>query len=302
MDDETEHFQLADAVDAAILMHRDAHFGGSFPVMIDYYKQEGKGVSPEFALKRVERLAAIEQQTGQNLAATYLTGPDAEKVAQAKEAYKILRSLYESKSPGRIPLLIADLILTEEFEPENEIAAVVKEKGLAVQALVDLLRADNFYDPLFPGYGFAPSLAAQCLARIGDKRAIIALFEMIGGNDAFDEEIAIKGLALIGLPAKEFLLKVLQGRPINVDNERAAIALIAFKEDEVVAKAALAMTQDPIVRQDIPLMTYLILCCEGLTSKEDIAALKALAQDPKLPKMLRRDIDSVLQQLIRPLA
>ena len=72
-------------------------------------------------------------------------------------------------------------------------------------ALIDLLRNEDFYDPLFPGYGEAPVLAAKCLGLIGDKRAIISLFEAIGEGDFFNEDIILDALHVIGNPARDFL-------------------------------------------------------------------------------------------------
>lgn len=291
--DEFEDYPLANSLDNAILMHRDAHFGGKFDVMLDYYEKNGKGAQEEFDFGRIGELALMEKRTQQNLAALMLTGPEAEKVARAKEAYKNLRDLYNQKNPkNKIPLLIADLILSEEEEPENEIQALINEKNSLIP-LIELLRSEEFHDPLFPGYGQAPILAAKCLSKIGDKRAIIALFEAIGTESFFDEDIILQGLKTIGNPAKEFLLKVVHGKPLNEDNEKAAIALINFKEDPEVAEACLKMLEQPEVRKHIPLATYLILVCEGLTDSQLQSKFLALAQDSCTPKALQQDFSSV---------
>ncbi|KIC75671.1 hypothetical protein DB42_EU00170 [Neochlamydia sp. EPS4] len=289
-----EGLPLANALDHAILMHREVHFGGKFDVMLDYYLNEGKGVNPEFELESIHTLAKIEKQMKTDLAPLMLAGTEAEKIAEAKTAYKKLRSLYEKPKPTmKNMLLVADLILSEDLEAAQEIEAIVQEKGAIVPALIELLKAEEFYDPLFPGYGLAPSLAAKCLGMIGDKRAIIALFESLSQGDFFEEDIVLAALRAIGKPAKEFLLKVVHGRPINEDNERAAIALIAFKEEEDAAKACLEMLKDSQVRKDIPLATYLILACEGLKSLEDRTAFQLLAQESGMSKMLMQDIHAV---------
>ena len=62
LDSSFEHFPLVDALDHEILMHRDAHFGGLFSVMIDYYQTEGKGVQPQFSLQRIEKLQQLEKE------------------------------------------------------------------------------------------------------------------------------------------------------------------------------------------------------------------------------------------------
>ncbi len=175
-----ETYDLADAEDVEILMHRDAHFGGSFPLMFDYYARDGKGVNQEFSLDRMERLHQAETASGQDLASMVLSGADAEKVAQVRRVYHGLRKIYElDDSENPHPKLLADLILSEEEQPNDEIEAIVEQGSAIVPTLIQLLQAREFYDPLFPGYGFAPALAAQCLGRIKDYRAVAPLFEAI---------------------------------------------------------------------------------------------------------------------------
>lgn len=294
--DDEEEFALTDSIDTQILMHRDAHFGGKFEFMLDYYNKGGKGIHPEFRLERICELAETEHKMGQNLSPLMLTGADAEKVAAARAAYKSLRDLYETKSvKALLPQLIADLILAEEEEPESEIAAIVAQKSPAVPFLIDLLRSPEFADPLFPGYGLAPALAVKCLGAIGDKRALISLFEAIGEGDFFNEDLILDSLKSIGEPAKEFLLKVLHGRPLNYDNERAAIALERFKEDPAVGKACLEMLFQPDVNKDILLSTYLALNCEALADAEDRRRYIALAQDDSTSKSVKIDMQTIIK-------
>lgn len=294
--EEDEEFAMADSLDIQILMHRDAHFGGKFEFMLDYYDAGGKGIQPDFEIDRIRQLAETERSMGQNLSALMLSGADAEKVADSRAAYKSLRDLYETKNVKTIlPQLVADLILAEEEEPENEIAAIAAHKSAAVPLLIDLLRSPEFSNPLFPGYGYAPTLAIQCLGRIGDKRSLISLFEAIGEGDFFNEDLILDALKSIGEPAKEFLLKVLQGRPLNYDNERAAIALERFKEDPSVGKKCLGMLVQPEVLKDVPLATYLALNCEGLIDPEDRARFTSLANDPAVPKSIQIDVRAIVK-------
>lgn len=293
-DNDPENFPMTYSVDNAILMHRDAHFGGDFAVMLNYYEKGGKGVSKEFEIERIKDLVEIEKQSHGNLAALYLTGAEAERVSKAKQAYVALRELYEIPNPkSKLPLLIADLIFSEEVDAPEEVAAIVAQKGSIVQLLIDLLRNEDFYDPLFPGYGQAPALAARCLGIIGDKRAIISLFESIGEGDFFNEDIILDSLKIIGEPAKEFLLKVLHGRPLNQDNEKAAIALIEFKNDPGVSEACLKMLQEIDIAKNNLLATYLILACEGLPDRAHRKEFLSLAEDPSLPKTICQDIKTV---------
>lgn len=292
---EDEAYPLFDALDAAILMHRDAHFGGKFDFMIDYYKREGKGVQEDFNLERILFLSDAERQLGQNLAAVLLSGADAERVAQSRDIYKKLRALYENKNPKqKIPTLIANLILSEEDE-EEAIQAIVDLGSTVVPELIELLRSEDFHDSIFPGYGLAPGLAVRTLGQIGDKRAIIALFEEIGKEDFFGDEFILKALKAIGEPAKAFLMRVLAKQPLNEDNERAAMSLIAFKDDPGVAEEALKMLQDPIVKRDTVLSTYLILIAEGLTDPLQRELFKSLAKNPDTPKDLLLDIQAILK-------
>lgn len=286
---------IADTTDVAILMHRDAHFSGNFQMMLDYYAKCGIGALEEIPLAQIETLAEMERKTGQNLAAIVLEGADAEKVARAKEIYKTLRDLYESKKPeARIPILIADLILSEEEVPENEIQAIVAEGEAAVPSLIELIKSDELHDPLFPGYGRAPELAAQCLGRIGDQRAIATLFESVHENEFFEEDTSLQALKRIGAPAKEFLLNVLKSKPINIDNERAAIALIEFEEDPEIARNCFALLQDPNVLSHIPFATYLVLACSGLKGTPFEKKFREMAENPQISSMLRQDMKAII--------
>lgn len=284
--------------DVEIIMHREAHFGGNFDVMIDYYAKEGKGCSPSIEPERIKQLAELEKTSGENLAATLLTGADAEKIQKVRDLYKNLREVYDRPEDGNpIPKLVADLILCEEMDTQAVVDAFLPYKLSATQALIDLLRNLDFYDPLFPGYGFAPEIAVECLAKIGDKRAIIALFEAIGDGDFFHDEGVLHALKAIGEPAKEFLLRALKSRPFNEDNERAAIALESFKGDVVVGHAAIELLQMPDVLKDPVFSTYLIYLCEGMPASDFKKPLEQLCETPKLSKDLVRDVNTVIATL-----
>lgn len=211
-----ENFPITTALDNMILMHRDAHFGGKFSIMIDYYEREGKGVYKEIELKQIYRLAELEKQAGQDIAPLLLSVPEAEKVAVSILAYKRLKELYEDDSlAAYYPRLLADLILSEEEDPVKEIEAIVKEKGKIIPAILEVLRSDDLLDPLFPGYGHAPALVAKCLGMIGDKRAIISLFQMIGEGDFDDEAVALEGLKNMGAARKGISPECRQSKAIQ---------------------------------------------------------------------------------------
>jgi len=147
-----------------------------------------------------------------------------------------------------------------------------------------------------PGYGKAPLLAAKCLGLIGDKRAIISLFETLGESDFFDEDIELAALKSIGEPAKEFLLNVLKGRPLNADNEKAAIGLIQFKEDLGVAETCFKTLQEIDVQKNLSFATYLILACENINQTSYKDEFIHLSQSPSLDRMLRQDILSIIKE------
>ncbi|MEX1013024.1 MAG: HEAT repeat domain-containing protein [Waddliaceae bacterium] len=284
---------LNDVITNEILMHRDAHFGGRFPTMIEYYQKEGKGINPAFSIHRIVELAEIEKTMNQDLSTVVLSGPDAEKVGKVRSMYKSLRELYEKKLESDLPRLIADLILSEEEEPTEEMQAIINRRSEIVPSLVTLLHTNELYDPLFPGYGLAPEYAAKCLGQIGDKRALFTLFENLGKSDFFHESRLIDAIYAIGQPAKDFLLKILRARPITNDTERAAVALIAFKDDEEIANACLELLKQPDVHQYPVLATYLILGCEGLTDPGHRMDLIHLTSMKSFPDILLPDVKHI---------
>lgn len=289
-----EEFPLQSATDALILMHRDVHFGGSFNVMLNYYEGGGKGISDMFEISQIRRLAQLEQASGSNIAPSILNGADAEKIAEAKKAYQQLKDLFDKRgNEFHYPQLIASLILSEEEEPAEEIEAIVEEKNAIVPSLLEVLKSEKFYDPLFPGYGLAPSLAAKCLGLIGDKRAIISLFEEIGRRDFDHEDSLLQAIKKIGKSAKEFLITVVRGMPVNEDNEHAAIALAAFKEDPDVAEACYDLLHQINFDPLLPLTHYLIFACEGLQDEEKRKFLRKMMNTAGVSKDLALDIRSI---------
>ena len=111
---DVEEFPIAYSIDNLILMHRDAHFGGDFDVMLDYYKKNGRGVSIEFDIERIQEVADAQHASGKDLSPLLLSGPEAERVANSRRLYKDLRELCESGNKKNLaPRLIAELILSE---------------------------------------------------------------------------------------------------------------------------------------------------------------------------------------------
>ncbi|MBY0530307.1 MAG: hypothetical protein K2P51_09025 [Rhabdochlamydiaceae bacterium] len=291
-----DSFPLEDPVDFEIIKHRDAHFGGSFSIMRDYYEKEGKGIQPEFELFRIDALEKLEQESQQNLFESLSEG-EKEEVERAKQKYLSLRQIYENpQSAGTLVQAIADLILSEEDDPSQEIAAVVLFGEKAVGSLVSLIKNDDFYNPLFPGYGEAPALAARALGLIGDERAIIPLFHALGKQDFFTEEAILEALRVLGENAQEFLVNTLIRMPITKENEHAAIALAGFKEDVHIARACLHMLQQEQTLQKPTFAAYLVLCCPALKAPKEQEAFIALSQHPHLSRDLKYEMDIVISK------
>lgn len=295
--EEESPFSLTDEIDHLILMHRDAHFGGDFTIMLDYYQNEDNiGIQPDFDYDRISFLAEIEHSIGHDLAPLILTGAEAEQVGKAKKMYSSLKEFYSyDEKKVLIPQLIADLILSEKEEPEEEIAAIVSQGERVVPDLLRILAADESYDPLFPGYGYAPYLAIICLGEIKDPRAVVPLFEVLGKETVFNEEVILEALGSIGDPAKAFLLKILKSRPLTQDNANAAFANLIFSDDSDVALACFEQLQDPEVRDKPLLRSYLLVNCEQLQETPYWADLVALSSDPTTPKEFRTEIERAIK-------
>jgi len=252
---------VIDTVDMEILMHRDAHFGGNFEIMLEYYDQDGVGVMPDFEIEQIVYLQKIEIDQKQNLAEAYLPDAAKDSVEEAKRIYHQLREVYDQKGEK----LISDLILSEENHPENEIQALVNQGKDSVPALIHLVSSQVFYDPLYPGYGRSPIFAAKCLGKIQDERAIPPLFEALGQENFFTDEEIILALASFGNRAKSFLIKRLKQEPLSKDNEYAAIALSGFPEDDEIAAAALEVLERETTLKRPLFASYLIFACSDLT-------------------------------------
>ncbi|MCB1118162.1 MAG: HEAT repeat domain-containing protein [Chlamydiia bacterium] len=272
----TTQIPILDAVDLEILMHRDAHFGGHFEVMIEYYDNDGVGVQSDFDIKRIRQLAHIEKETDGDLSDLVLPNAARVQVERSKQLYLDLREVHEKDDPNHHALIFSNLVLSEEEYPEQEIADIIAEGGEMVPLLIDLISSDSFYDPLFPGYGRTPIFAAHCLAELGDEMAIHALFNAMGQENFFTDEAMIKALKSFGDKSKQFLLKALNHKPISKNNEHAAIALMEFSDEPDVASACLQLLPDALSHP--VLATYLIFGCSALSKSSDQQKFKKLAQ------------------------
>lgn len=285
---------LLDAIDMEILMHRDAHFGSNFAVMLDYYEKEGVGVMPDYELDRIISLMKSEEEEKCNLSELLLPGPAKEKIEECQEMYRRLRDVFEKENSDPISLRVAELILSEEEFPEEEINALKQTGEKALPALIDLLGSTTFYDPLSPGYGRAPLLAAMALEVMGNEKAIPPLFEAIGKADFFTDEALIAALISFGDKSKEFLIKRLKHRPFSRENDNAAMVLSAFPEDETVAHEALLLLEEAEGQKRPSLAAYLIFLCAALKNPEERERFSKLLEIKELGPELLFEIKSIV--------
>jgi len=277
---------LLEEEDRDILMHREAHFGKNFEVMLEHYEEEGVAAVLDIDSRRIKELMDLEAALGQNLAPYLLQGSDAEKVAQSIRMYEALREQLEHSEKVPLVAAIAELILSEE---ENDIAAqkAALHGPKLIPYLIQLLRTNVLYDPLFPGYGQAPVRACLALGLLGAKEAIKLIFGLIGTENFDVESAAICALSNIGEPARTFCLAQLASRPITKNNERAAIVCSSIEDDDEVIEALITQLEDPEVQKNESLATYLVLACSHVPShlKDRFKKLIALMPEPVRQEM-----------------
>jgi HEAT repeat protein len=287
--------QVVDAIDMEIIMHRDAHFGGNFDMMLEYYQQDGVGIMPDFEVEEIKKLQNLENQMGKNLADIYLPDAAREIVNASKKLYQDLRNVYSAETPEPLAILLSDLILSEEENPEKEINALISKGKETVPALIHLLSSPSLYDPLYPGYGRTPIFAAKCLAALQDERAIPPLFEALGQDNFFTDEEIIKALASFGKKSKTFLLKILKQDPYSKDNEYAAIALSGFPEDEEIASCSLEVLEKESTLQRPLFASYLIFSCANLTQASEQERFIAISKKEGLSPHILSEMAIVIR-------
>lgn len=289
-------FPLIDETDHAILMHKDAHFNGSFSVMLDYYVNEGKGAIDAFELERIQALALMEEHHQVFLSEELLSDEEKKEVIRSKIKYRSLKELYDL--PPHPSQKIADLIFSEDLDPLEEIETLSKMPE-TIPLLIDLIQEEDFYNPLFPGYGLAPLYAIECLGKLKAKEAVIPLFESLSKSEFFGEEAVIQSLFEIGEPAKEFLLSRLKKAPLSKENENAAIALLLFKDDPAIPEACLSLLALPEVQKKPLFFTYLLLACDELKEEKHKQQLVQIANSIELSKENKEEIDWTLKNLTK---
>lgn len=282
--------------DIDILLHKEAHFSGSFSLMIEYYGADGKGRDPDFEISRIIELKQLEERYGQDLASLFLEEEQKEEIRNARALYQKLKELYtKDKKKAAEEILIADLILSDEEYPKEEIEKIALLGKKAIPFLIAIMRNEELKNPLFPGFGKAPLLAVECLRKIKDESTIVSLFEEIGHEEVVDEEGALLALKEIGRPAEHFLMKVLSSHPITSDNERAAIALIHFKDNHEVSERAVNLIENKEFRNKVPLSSYLALIAQGTHDESLRERFRKVAHERGIPKVLQEDMTMVIK-------
>lgn len=263
---EASELPLFEEEDREILMHRDAHFGNNFTVMVEHYEDEGIGAVLDIDPSRIEALMQLEKSLGHNLAPYLLKGADAEKIGQASRMYKALREQIENKKNAPLVAAISELILSEED------ADIVAKKAASygqklVPYLLELIKTPVLYDPLFPGYGTSPLRACLALGKLKAVEAIEPLFQIIGTENFDTESAAIQALTMIGEPAIQFCKQQLASRPLTKNNERAAILASSLPADEALIEALISELEDPAVQKIENLAAYLVLACSTIPDR-----------------------------------
>jgi len=284
-----EDHPLLNTIDLEILMHKDAHFGGDFDVMLEYYENDGVGVQEEFDIDRIAELKAFDKEG--HLSSEVLPEMAKNEVIYSKDLYLKFKQCYDEEGQ-ELSQKVADLILSEDFHPEKEIEELAKFERNAIKPLTEILLQDRFYNSLNPGYGRAPVNAALCLKSLKDKKVIPFLFSALGKSFMVDEAI-LEALTSFGSDAEEFLSSRLQGQPYTNDNYLAAMALASFPISDETAKMALfQLSQEDTLKHE-SYTSYLICICEGLENEDDRRAFSELAKSKEIKPHLKREMELI---------
>jgi hypothetical protein len=283
---EDHPYHLVDEEDRLALCHRDAHFGGSFAIMIEAYRKHRRGAVLDISLQRLAALEKEEKRLGKNIAPIILSGADAEAVGRARTMYRQLRATYETT---RDPLVraICGLILSDD-EIEESARRVLAFRKKAIPFLIDCMASTALRDPLYPGYGLIPQVAAELLGKMRAKEAIGPLFELLSSDEQAFEEAVVPALRAIGKSAKEFLSARVASSPLSRSNEVAAGALLSF--DDVAPFFFEMAKKFPSAGTFTEL---LILGCEKLP-KSKHAAFKNFAQAHAFPKEIKNTLQFII--------
>lgn len=266
---------LLNEIDKEIIMHNEVHFEGKFPLMLTYYRKNGKGMQPDFTVKRIEFLEGLEKSMEVNLVKSVLPVPAQEKIKHAQSVYKNLKELYDEPKPRKIPILLADLILTEEDPPQKEIEALYQMGSEAVSYICEILKEPYFYDPLYPGYGKAPSLAAMTLKKTQDPSCVPTLFQALCLFPSQEtEDTILNALVSFKAECESFMTRKIESLPFSKDNENAAIVLNQFEPTPELAHFCIDVLLKTDPNKHETFCMYLLFTASAATDTKKIKALK----------------------------
>ena len=280
---------LLNTIDLEILMHKDAHFGGSFDMMMEYYANDGIGVQEEFDIDRIKELSLLDKEG--HLSSEVLPDLAKNDVLLSKDLYSKFKECYEGDNP--LPQKIADMILSEDDHPEEEIKALASFETLAIKPLIEILLQDHFYNALNPGYGRAPINAVLCLKAINSDEVIPFLFNALGKSFMVDESI-IDTLITLGSKAEEFLCDRLQSTPYTRDNYTAAMALASFPVSDETATVALYQLGNAETFKHDSFPSYLICICEGLEKEEERQKFIQISESDNVSRNLKDEMKLII--------
>jgi len=266
-DQQQDQSSLVDIVDHDILMHREIHFNGSFENMVKYYESKGLGCEDDFSLESIKSLAQTEKDHKINIKEALLNEGDCQDIEKFRSLYKKLLS-----ANSGIAQMIANLVLSEDEERPLEIEALASSGETTLKWLIRLIEEEDFYSELSPGYGLAPLYATECLGQIASPKSIPAIFEAADKN----MEGAITALMKIGLPACQFLLKIIEHKTTDNDFNKAALILSNFPNDKAIAQKSFLAASKIDPAKDSLALFYLSLCWGELDHKYSSEAKQIL--------------------------
>lgn len=283
MSEMPSNLPVFDELDREIIKHKQVHFASSFPAMIAYYEKESKGAVLPVEIERLQELHGIEQATGHDLATLVLSDQDIVEIKQAKEAYHKIEALEKDQED------LVDLIFSEEEDPK-ELIEKLSQNATIRPLLLEMLQSDDFFNPLFPGYGFAPVLAAKVLAKAKEKKAIPLIFERIGQLTFDIENDLFATLANFEQEGIDFLLQILRHKGLSSEVKHAILALAYFEPNEELSIEALRKLQSlPLVNADVHSIVLIELCRALKDQKQrvEFSQLKQTAH-PELASEIER--------------
>jgi len=266
---------LLDETDGIIIAHKEAHFGGSFHAMIEYYTQDGIGVSEECPLHRIQELYYIEKNSDENLTAILLPHHKIQEIENAKTLYYRLKTINE-EATNVLAREIGELILTEEIYPESTIQKIVEFGDDAIEPLFTLIDADEMYSDLFPGYGLAPLNAIRALSKLSSLKILNKAFLLIGRH-GFEYDEALTFCCANQPKAEEFAMHRLSQSP-SKDGEHASIILSKLQSEKGAEKALTILESLPASEDNTYYiyLAYLLEYCPKSLRKRAIALKQVL--------------------------